>query len=218
MADTNSIRSGCVVCSFELTGIQKLYCGQTCKGKAYKASHPEKAASYRFAERISAATLKRLAVKAEKAALRRIARNWRVKPVAKREPTVQVNCRHCCNEFVAVRNGGLHRKVCDSCIRAKRQAERRIAKSKRRAILKGCASECVDPMIVFARDKWRCVLCGIKTPMLLRGTYEDAAPELDHIIPLSLGGPHTYINTQCACRRCNIRKSNKPLGQMLLVG
>jgi 5-methylcytosine-specific restriction endonuclease McrA len=29
------------------------------------------------------------------------------------------------------------------------------------------------------------------------------APTLDHIVPLSKGGSHTYDNLQCACFRCN---------------
>lgn len=154
-------------------------------------------------------------------ALRSIARNWRVKkinPVDVREPTVAVNCRHCNKGFIALRNGGLHRKVCDFCIDEARRNGKRIAKAIRRARSKGCDSERVDPIKVFDRDNWRCALCGVKTPRSLRGSYNDRAPELDHIIPLSLGGPHTYINTQCACRRCNGMKSNKPMGQMLLVG
>jgi 5-methylcytosine-specific restriction endonuclease McrA len=37
-------------------------------------------------------------------------------------------------------------------------------------------------------------------------------------VRLSLGGKHTYLNTQCACRACNIRKGAKPLGQLLMFG
>lgn len=32
---------------------------------------------------------------------------------------------------------------------------------------------------------------------------------LDHIVPISKGGPHTYSNTQCLCRDCNLKKSDK---------
>jgi len=154
-------------------------------------------------------------------ALRRIARNWYVpviRPVPVRALTVEVNCRHCNKEFIALRNGGLHRKVCDACVHESKRTGRRIAKARRRARLKGCDSERVDPIKVFDRDKWRCALCGVKTPQALRGSYDDRAPELDHIIPLSLGGSHTYINTQCACRRCNGLKSNRPMGQALMFG
>jgi 5-methylcytosine-specific restriction endonuclease McrA len=32
---------------------------------------------------------------------------------------------------------------------------------------------------------------------------------LDHVIPLSRGGGHTFDNVQCAHLICNIRKSNR---------
>lgn len=76
----------------------------------------------------------------------------------------------------------------------------------------------VDPIKVFERDGWRCHLCKIRTPKRLRGTTDDRAPELDHIIPIAAGGKHTYENTACACRLCNRKKGSKPLGQLLLFG
>lgn len=78
--------------------------------------------------------------------------------------------------------------------------------------------ETFDPFEIFERDKWRCHLCGCRTPKRLRGSTDQTAPELDHIIPLSLGGKHTRTNTACCCKACNMRKHNKPLGQMRLIG
>ena len=75
--------------------------------------------------------------------------------------------------------------------------------------MKKVEKESVDPFKVFDRDGWVCQMCGVPTPRELRATWEDNAPELDHIIPLSKGGPHTYKNTQCSCRKCNQRKSDK---------
>lgn len=77
----------------------------------------------------------------------------------------------------------------------------------------GYKADYFSPFQVFERDKWKCRICGCKTPKGLRGTYEDDAPELDHIIPLSKGGSHTTYNTQCACRRCNSSKSNRTIKQ-----
>jgi hypothetical protein len=75
----------------------------------------------------------------------------------------------------------------------------------------------VNPLKVFARDRWRCQLCGCTTPKHRRGTTHSRAPELDHIVPISAGGGHTWDNVQCACRTCNIRKSGKVLGQLRLA-
>lgn len=42
---------------------------------------------------------------------------------------------------------------------------------------------------------------------------------IDHIIPMSLGGGHTYLNTQAAHMICNSRKSNIGHGdQLALIG
>ncbi|MBR7747448.1 HNH endonuclease [Undibacterium baiyunense] len=71
------------------------------------------------------------------------------------------------------------------------------------------AVEAVSPMKVFKQANWKCQWCGVDTPREKRGTYEDCAPELDHIIPLSRGGSHTYANVQCLCRKCNGLKGNK---------
>lgn len=62
---------------------------------------------------------------------------------------------------------------------------------------------------IFARDGWKCQMCGVDTPERLRGTYKHNAPELDHIIPLSKGGTHSIDNAQTLCRSCNAWKSDK---------
>jgi 5-methylcytosine-specific restriction endonuclease McrA len=50
---------------------------------------------------------------------------------------------------------------------------------------------------VFARDDWACQYCGA------------AAENLDHVVPKSRGGTHTWDNVVAACRRCNSRKENR---------
>lgn len=112
-----------------------------------------------------------------------------------------------CHECGGVIIGQSNRaKYCsDSC--AKKNA-RRKAKHRRKAKIKTLTVETVDPIAVFARDDWRCQICGVDTPQCLRGTIDDCAPELDHIYPLSRGGEHSYRNTQCLCRKCNAEKSD----------
>jgi 5-methylcytosine-specific restriction endonuclease McrA len=50
---------------------------------------------------------------------------------------------------------------------------------------------------VFARDGWTCQYCG------------SAAENVDHVIPKSRGGQHSWDNVVAACRRCNSRKENR---------
>jgi 5-methylcytosine-specific restriction endonuclease McrA len=83
-----------------------------------------------------------------------------------------------------------------------------------RARLRRAQVERVDPIKVFDRDAWRCQICGRKTPRERRGSINSNAPELDHIVPLSVGGEHSYRNTQCACRSCNASKGSQVYGQI----
>lgn len=126
-------------------------------------------------------------------------------------------CEECNVEFCPL-YGHSNCALCQVCRAARDRKQKRIHRMKRKAAERGVHAERVDPIRVFERDRWRCHLCGCRTPKAKRGTCDDDAPELDHLIPLSKGGPHTYANTACACRRCNREKADRPLGQLLLVG
>ena len=81
----------------------------------------------------------------------------------------------------------------------------------------GVFYEPVNAVRVLDRDGWKCQICGVSTPRSRRGTVHKNAPELDHRVPMAIGGPHTYDNTQCACRSCNLKKGgNLSVGQMPL--
>lgn len=128
-------------------------------------------------------------------------------------------CKRCGVVYRPTSSGGRPSVYCgEECRRAVQQQHKRAARLRRKAATRAVTVETVDPIKVFERDGWRCRLCGSKAPKAKRGTYEADAPELDHIIPLSRGGEHSYRNTQCACRRCNLEKSDRPLGQLLLIG
>lgn len=110
---------------------------------------------------------------------------------------------------------GVPRRFCGR--ECQKRASDRVRSKTRRAVTRGASAvESVDPSVVFARDGWTCQICGAKTLKSKRGSFHPRAPELDHILPLSLGGPHSYLNTQCACRSCNARKGSKAYGQLML--
>lgn len=114
------------------------------------------------------------------------------------------------------------RKPRTFCSAACRLKYFRIAHGKshrHRARRYGVPYEPVNRLKVFERDRWTCQICGAKTPRKLMGTIDKRAPELDHRIPMAPphSGGHTYVNCQCACRDCNIRKGSRLiLGQMQL--
>jgi hypothetical protein len=129
-----------------------------------------------------------------------------------------------CGGPLLFRKGRTRNKFC-SVVCRRREANnrestkdaRRIARALRKARKRGSSYEQVDPYKVFGRDRWTCQLCRMKTPRRLRGTTYDHAPELDHIVALVSGGSHTYTNTQCLCRKCNLKKGRKTLGQLRLA-
>lgn len=94
--------------------------------------------------------------------------------------------------------------------------KRRARDALRRARLKSAFVENVYPSVVFERDNYRCHLCGKKCKQGLPGSHPDAAT-LDHVIPLSLGGPHSYANIATAHRRCNISKGVRAMNEQLAL-
>lgn len=74
----------------------------------------------------------------------------------------------------------------------------------------------IKSLKVFQRDKWRCQMCGCKVQK--KDIYADNAAEIDHIVPISKGGPHTYSNVQTLCRKCNNHvKGSEYVGQLVLA-
>jgi 5-methylcytosine-specific restriction endonuclease McrA len=61
---------------------------------------------------------------------------------------------------------------------------------------------------LYMRDIGVCALCG-KHIDFDCDSNSAHYPSIDHIIPLSKGGLHSWDNVQLACRECNTRKSNK---------
>lgn len=55
----------------------------------------------------------------------------------------------------------------------------------------------VNRRTVFQRDEHRCQYCGRQ------------AENLDHVVPRSQGGEHSWSNVVAACRRCNTKKGGR---------
>lgn len=128
-------------------------------------------------------------------------------------------CR-CCGLPFSPEYGNKRRLFCSEACGRRHARRQRVDCGKthrKRARLAGVAYEPVNRLKVFERDRWRCQVCGIKTPKRLTGSQNPRAPELDHRVPLALGGPHSYANTQCACRACNSAKGGTRVrGQLTL--
>lgn len=127
-------------------------------------------------------------------------------------PLIELVCPECqASHFTKLGN----KKFCSE--KCRRKVHRRNVSSRTDARIRSVTVESVNPIKVFERDGWKCQLCGKNTPRTKRGTLDKNAPELDHIMPLSRGGEHSYRNTQCSCRSCNAAKGNTPRGQLSLL-
>lgn len=120
-------------------------------------------------------------------------------------------CAHCGSVF-APEYGSWRTRFCSTgCAKVHAIAARKTikleAKRRRRARLKRVVVLRFPAKAVFERDGYVCGICKQSTDPSKKVPHP-RAPTLDHIIPLSRGGPHTLDNTQCACFICNSIKSD----------
>ena len=80
----------------------------------------------------------------------------------------------------------------------------RINAHKRRELLNGLKNDLTNKewLDILGNQNNICAGCGT-------AFSEDIPPEIDHIIPVSLGGETTKANIQALCRSCNASKGNK---------
>ena len=121
------------------------------------------------------------------------------------------HCQRCGKLFCAP----LHlRQMCCSDLCSKRKN-----KSIRRHRLRA-APDHHDEITLFElgeRDGWRCHLCGGKVP---NRDHKNRVldPEIDHLVPVSAGGSHTWDNVALAHRRCNYERREVGPAQLRLLG
>jgi 5-methylcytosine-specific restriction endonuclease McrA len=72
----------------------------------------------------------------------------------------------------------------------------------------GLPYERISAEVVIVRDGWICGLCSCEIDREAVWPQPQSA-SIDHIIPVSRGGSHTYDNVQAAHLVCNLRKGNR---------
>lgn len=78
----------------------------------------------------------------------------------------------------------------------------------KRAEYWGVEYEPISAAEVYAEDGFVCQLCGGLVDVT-RFHPDPLSPSLDHVVPMSKGGPHLRSNVQTAHLGCNISKGNR---------
>jgi hypothetical protein len=122
-------------------------------------------------------------------------------------------CKVCGKTFCSSKG-----KVCsDICKLELKRMNARKKDYKRRMLMKSNGDmQDISILKLMERDNNTCYLCGNEVDINdycvdKEGTFiaGNNYPSIEHVIPLSKGGTHTWDNVKLACRHCNSIKSDK---------
>lgn len=152
---------------------------------------------------------------------------------APRSPVSYAVCEFCSHLFVARTRRAVRSCKADECQRLLRNEQARSGRDKyaakhgrsreslyrdpeersdqarrRRAMMALVETEVFAARDVFEAGRWICGLCGDPIDPELKHPHRQSAT-LDHIVPISKGGPHTMANCQPAHYSCNASKRDR---------
>jgi len=86
-----------------------------------------------------------------------------------------------------------------------------VSSARSRAAKYGVAFDAtINRLSVFEKDFGKCYICKADTHVERKDTsYQPNLSTVDHVIPISKGGPHTWENVRNCCLRCNITKHDR---------
>lgn len=119
-------------------------------------------------------------------------------------------CEQCGNEFE-----GRKQRYCQACRTNHNREVMRAIRNARRAVKKGARRNGFGRTItlqrLIARDGPMCAICGKPTDY---GAHHltDEYPSIDHVVPLSHGGDHSWTNVRVTHRGCNSFRGDRPSG------
>jgi len=135
------------------------------------------------------------------------------------ETNAQLICIQCQREFVVEKAtkklrhlmlSGICSEECNLDFRESRDADTAYRSSMRvRARTFGVDfDESITRRLVFQNANGICYLCNSKTHFENTEEYSPLLATVDHVIPWSRGGSHTWANVKLCCLRCNIKKKD----------
>jgi 5-methylcytosine-specific restriction endonuclease McrA len=139
---------------------------------------------------------------------RQRARNWQKKLDARSAGLYLIPCKSCDEIFDAWGHNGKFLKFCS------RRCGQRNHSEVRRARKAGATIEIVSKRKLAKWQNWNCHLCGGAISKTAIAPHPKSL-SLEHLIPLSKGGEHSYRNCVAAHLGCNTRKGVKAIGEQL---
>jgi 5-methylcytosine-specific restriction endonuclease McrA len=132
---------------------------------------------------------------------------WADRYVAKREEILLQNKEY--REANPEKERARHRRYRDT--EAGKASMEHTVHARRARIQGGKVDYGISKVSLRRRDGDFCHICD--DPMLFvriaSGAYEPMQATIDHVVPLSKSGTHTWDNVKLAHRRCNLSKHNK---------
>lgn len=152
-----------------------------------------------------------LARRCEACQAERVKVKGRVRGTARRSCVTETTCWTCGVLFALpkTRKRGKIAGYCPECRKLKNRQRRAERRAKERY------GDVTDAVLLALSRKRFCALCGV-------AMTRKAGPrqrQIDHIVPLNVGGAHTPANLRAVCRSCNYSrpKDGSDLVQMLLI-
>lgn len=90
----------------------------------------------------------------------------------------------------------------------------RLGRQRRRARERDAWVEDVDVIVLAEWQRWKCYLCSKPISKDMKAP-DPMSCSLDHLVPLSVGGEHSYANCVAAHFGCNSRKQARPMNEQL---
>lgn len=106
-------------------------------------------------------------------------------------------------------------RFCGTCANRRRYLRNHKKRAKRNGIPE--PSRRLTTAELGDRDGWRCHLCRRAVDRRLSGAHPKA-PSVDHLVPVSDGGTDEPENLALAHWICNVRRGNRGIVQLALVG